>query len=104
MFGLASFVHQMENQVISDLPTDSFLWSDSWCAEISMCVVCDDDDPGVCLETSSCLSLHSCLQQGAGHQLYLWRVAAVDVRQGVGSQVGHQQFRAPVQQVEHVLC
>lgn len=58
----------------------------------------------VCLEISSRLSLYSCLQQATGHQLYLWGTAAVEVPQGVCSQVGQQQFRVAVQQVEHVLC
>lgn len=62
------------------------------------CVLCFGDEGLL-----TCLSLHSSLQQGAGHQLHLRGAAAVDVPQGVGSQVGHQQFRAPVQQVEHVL-
>lgn len=56
-------------------------------------------------EISSRLSLHPGLQQGAGHQLHLGGAAAAEVprRRAVGSQVGQQQFRAAVQQVEHVL-
>ena len=46
------------------------------------------DDPRSVWGTSSHLSLHPRLQQGAGHQLYLWRIAAVDGSQGVSSQVG----------------
>lgn len=98
----------VENQVISDLPTDIFFGptvgvnspeNKYWDFH-----VCSVWQPQVCPEVSPRLSLHSSLQQGAGHQLHLRGVAAVDGPQGVGSQVGQQQFRAPVQQVEHVLC
>ena len=104
VFGLTSFMHQAgEESSHSNLPTGSLVWLHPWItAEISMRVVFYD--PRSVWGMSSHFSLHLCLQQGTGHQLYLWRVAAVDGTQGVGSQVGQQQFRAPVQQVEHVFC
>lgn len=64
-----------------------------------MCVVFDE--LGL---TYSQLSLYSRLQQTAGNQLHLWGAAAVEVPQRVCSQVGQQQLRAAVQQVEHVFC
>lgn len=93
---MSSSVQQMEDEDVCDQTVG--VNSPYNKAEISMCVLCFGDE-GVL----PCLSLHSSLQHGAGHQLHLRRAAAVDVPQGVGSQVGHQQFRAPVQQVEHVL-
>lgn len=88
----------VENQVVSDLQTVFFgptvcVNSPSNKKRGFLCVVFDDPRA----------SLHLSLQQSAGNQLYLWGVAAVDGTQGVGSQVGQQEFRAAVQQVEHVL-
>jgi len=70
------------------------------CVCVCVCVCCDDPGPSGCRFPAS---LHSGLQLAAGHQLHLLGAAAVDLLQGVGSQVGHQQLGAPVQQVEHVL-
>lgn len=87
-------------------PTDTLLWSSS-CCELAPYSKCRDlplCSVGSVVVNSSRLSLHLCPQQTTGNQLHLWGTAAIAVPQEVRSQVSQQQFRAAVQQVEHILC